>query len=159
VGGYALGVLGHGAIWLLSCSGRVPYVYEAPLPIEVLDRMRERLRVERVRSTSSLAIVSAFDHGLLDRSVHEWIQRRWQMMSTSINSSIGLIVAPILGVAIVGLRPDPWWGVGTLIAAVAFVFHAARMWIEVRDALEFQSFGPFPPRQRTARTKPGGPSR
>jgi len=66
-------------------------------------------------------------------------------MSTSINSAMALALAPLTGYALAGLM-DVRWIALTLVALVLFVGHAVRMWNEARWMLEFQSYGPFPPR-------------
>lgn len=144
--GYGLGVLSHGVIWLLAKARIVTNVYDAPLPSDAVGRMRDRLQVgTAVPARWTLATVAAFDHAVLHPSIHDWIQRRWQMMSTSINSAMALFLAPLTGYALAGLM-DVRWIALTLVAMVLFVAHAARMWNEARWMLEFQSYGPFPPR-------------
>jgi hypothetical protein len=143
--GYGLGVLSHGLIWVLSGIRLVPNVYDAGMPSDAVDRMRDRLQVgPAVPPRWTLATVATFDHAFLHPAVHEWIQRRWQMMSTSINSALALALAPLTGYALAGLM-DVRWIALTLIAMVLFVSHAVRMWNEARWMLEFQSYGPFPP--------------
>jgi hypothetical protein len=146
--GYVLGVLSHGVIWLLSLPGWIPYLYQAPVSDEAIGRMRETLKVAtEVPPQNVLLPVAAFDHALLHPAMHDWIQRRWQVLHTSINSTTALVLAPLLGWSVIGLRVDLKWSAGSLFAVCFFVFHSVKTWGEVKGMLEFQSYGPFPPRQ------------
>jgi hypothetical protein len=89
--------------------------------------------------------VATFDFTLLNPAIHDWIQRRWQVLLTSINCTTAAGIGLFVGLYYLNIRDRSW----IIIASVAIVLFAGHAWIGWRDAkamLEFQSYGPFPPK-------------
>jgi hypothetical protein len=141
--GYIIGVLSTCAIWVLSFLPFVPYVYDAPISNEAVARILRILKSSQEVPNNVLPPVAVFDFASLNPEIHEWIQRRWQVLLTSINCTTASFIGLSVGWFCLDIR-DPYWIVVALGAIGVFALHAYIGWRDTKAMLEFQSYGPFP---------------
>jgi hypothetical protein len=66
-----------------------------------------------------------YDHWLIPKDLHAWIQRRWQSIMLASNTATAVIVAPVVGIAL-DIRPTWPWVVASAAVAFLLMVSAAR---------------------------------
>jgi hypothetical protein len=143
--GYLIGSLTHLLFVLLGCMNGFR---ETNVNENSLKKILNLLGADKIESSfDQLYPVAAFDHAYIHKEVHSWIQRRWHACFTSTNCLVALIIAIIIG-AIHHIRMSWGWGIFTLIFIIALIVHAKRAWDDVKNMVQFQAEGPFPPKAK-----------
>jgi hypothetical protein len=150
-GGYLIGSANHLLIWVMSFSGLIPFVYDAEITDRAVRRMRRTLRVPKDAPDHALPVIASFDHGLMHENVSRWINRRWQMLHTALNSASAVFLGLAVWWIFLDVQEQWGWYVFSWTTIAIFLFNAWQNWKNVRQMLELQSFGPFPPAVRSNR--------
>jgi len=113
--------------------------YEAALPNETWKLMWPLLRTSvALDKRWHLYAAATFDHELLARGIHEWIQRRWSTFNLSVHSFTAVAVAH-LAALFPAVRETYPWLLMTMALLLIFGITARISWLHTMRMLEFQA--------------------
>jgi hypothetical protein len=118
---------------------RRPDHYEAVLDDETLPLVWKHIRCtgDADRKDAFFAAVT-FDHEIIPKSIHEWIQRRWHAFNISANGVTALFLALVIG-ACLPIRISFSWLAGTATVVLILGCHAVFSWRDTMRMIKFQS--------------------
>lgn len=138
VTGFFIAVVSHCLLW-----GLVKILfkrqYESMVSQNALGEIWRHLGVEgQADQTQALYAVASFDHGFLDKGTHDWLTRRWNAVNISVNSTLALGLALLIGM-VLSINVGCAWLSGTVIVGAFLMGNAILAWRETIGMLEFQA--------------------
>ena len=79
-----------------------------------------------------------FDHGFIQRNIHQWMVRRWNAFIISSSSILALLTSLILGLFL-NISLSLYWLLCSLPLIAIFTINARYSWKDSMDMLEFMS--------------------
>jgi hypothetical protein len=117
--------------------------YEAR--VRNIEQINKKVNAQRTFTTQEhLFVIITFDHHVLPRRIHLWLQRRWNNFNLCLHSITGIVLgniaAPLLGIDL-PIYDCRWWA-PNLLFLLCLGYNARISWKETMDMLDFQADQP-----------------
>lgn len=111
---------------------------EAVLTDAALSGIEKHLR-RSVAPSDALYAAATFDHGHLNKGIHDWITRRWNAFNISVNSMVALFLSLVIGQYLAMINLDARWLSLSAVVGLVLLFGAIVSWNDTMKMIEFLS--------------------
>ena len=91
----------------------------------------------KISKNNELYPIATYDHYIIHKDIHDWVQRRWNSFITSTNCATALLCSHLLGWFFGVAQSLVWWLI-TLLLVIILSYNASRAWKQTMEMLEFQ---------------------
>ena len=119
--------------------GSHSHTYEAHLSDKAFKTIWRGIKASRTPNRDfELYAVATYDHSVLRKEVHEWIQRRWNSFNIAAHSCTAILLSQAT-VLLLGVRYTCGFAICSLLMLVVLGSNAYVAWRHVMKMIEFQA--------------------